>query len=187
MARAPLTDGGIELDKMDADPQPTTRRGPGRPRKTETADAPKSAGNRGKIAARTASGTIMSRAAMIAKVESELYTYFSLAVATWEIKDPECAGMMLEQVVLPTDSGPVRMERLAAIVNRLTAIIARNDRILAMLAKSGLIGEAAVLGSLLVPVGRQIWAAHGPTGDGHARGVDDVTAEQYPAYRPTAA
>jgi len=54
---------------------------------------------------------------------------------------------------------------------------------LGALAKSGLIGEIGMLGSLLYPVGKQIWQAHGPNGTGHrpVEELHDEYVDRYPA------
>lgn len=181
-AAADLVDQELPGLELDADPEPRAPRR-GRPRKTTT--PVKAAGTRGKIPARTSSGQIMSKNAMISKVQGEIYTWLSLFAAAWEIRDPECASVLYEPATVPGPNGPAQVERLAAITDRLVAMIARNDAVLETLAKSGIIGDAAVLGGLLLPVGRQLWRAHGPMGVGHAQegqeSADDVAA-QYPAY-----
>jgi len=168
------------LDDLAPDPVPTAlrgraprastpaKRGPGRPRGTGP---------------RTAGGRLMSKDAMRAKVAAELYTYLSLFAAGWELRDPQCAQVLFEPVVLPTDAGPVESERLQAIVDRLVAIISRNNAVLETLAKSGVIGELAILGHLMFPIVKAVWQAHGPAGIGHATPEEaaDAYAQRYPA------
>jgi hypothetical protein len=165
---------------VPADPAP--KRGPGRPRK-ETATTQ---GNRSRVPARTASGKIMSKSAMQAKVAAELYTYLSLFAAGWEMRDPECAAVVYDQVTIPTERGPVQVERLQGVVDRMVAIISRNQAVLETMANSGIIGEIAMIGHLLWPIGRQLWSAHGPAGRGHTNEQEqgDDYASRYPAYTP---
>lgn len=144
------------LSDLEQDPQPTAapvRRGPGRPRKatTSTARGP------GKIPARTSSGRVMSKAQMESKVYNEVYTYLTLAHAAWELRDPECAG--------------AATPRIGDIAQRVTGMIARNESLLATVAKSGIIGDIIGLLGVLLPIGKAIWMAHGPGGKGH----DDMT------------
>lgn len=173
-----LVDQELTID-VPADPAPAQRR-PGRQRK-ETSTTQ---GNRGKVAARTPSGRIMSKAAMQSKVAAELYTYLSLFIAAGELRDPECFGMFGDVVTIPSADGPVQVERLQGVVDRMVAIISRNDTVLATMAQSGIIGELAVIGSLLFPVARQFYRAHGPGNRGHVNEQEaaDGYADQYPAY-----
>lgn len=176
-----LVDQALPADGMPegvpADPVP--KRGPGRPRK-ETATTQ---GNRGRVAARSSNGRIMSKAAMQAKVSAELYTYLSVMAAGFELRDPECAGVLFDQVSIPTPNGMMQVERLQGIVDRLVAMISRHDGMLETMAKSGIVGELAMLLHLLFPIGRAVWAAHGPGGRGHSNehGTADY-AQQFPAY-----
>src|SRR5262245_45085812 len=86
--RAPAEDddGGIMgLEGLGTDPAPRATRTRAK-RAASTPAAPRT-GNRGKIAARTSSGKIMSKAAMIEKVSLEIHMYATLAVAGWELRD----------------------------------------------------------------------------------------------------
>jgi len=170
------------MESLDGDPAPAaTRRGPGRPRKT----AVKAAGNRGQIPTRTSGGRIMSKAAMQSKVAGEIYAYVSMAAAGWELRDPECAGILYETVTIPGPGGPVQVERLQAIVDRIVAMISRSDDLLKRFADSGILGELAVLGTLMFPLAAGLWKAHGPAGNGHGpAGEGAYDADRYPAYAP---
>lgn len=182
-----LTDQSLPgLEGLDQDPAPRATRG--RPRKTTTAPPTKAAGNRGRISTRGTTGRIMSKAQMQSKVAEEVYTYLSLAAAGWELRDPECASTLYESVTVPTSQGPQQMQRLAAIADRLVAMISRNDKLLARMATSGVIGEMAVMLHLVVPIARTAWQAHGPSGQGHNtnEGGQDAYADRFPAYQPAA-
>lgn len=179
--RTPDTDTPADTDNpwlLPDDPAPADppRRGPGRPRKAT--------GNAGQIAVRDqTTGQIMSEASQKAKVKRELYLWLSMVVGAAEIRDPECAGLFLQPVEIPGTKQPV--ERLEAIVDRLVEIIARHKPTLAFMAKSGPVGDVALLGSLLLPIGRQIWRAHGPNGTGHGEEpTSDLTG--YAPYAPAA-
>jgi hypothetical protein len=114
---------------------------------------------------------------MIAKVRDELYMWGSLIVGTWSMRDP-CADMMLEPIKIAGGE----MERLEAFVDRLSAIIGRNDKLLAMAASTGIVGEIAALATLLYPVAREIVRVHGPGGHGHQ--IEGQTSDNgsYPAW-----
>ena len=158
------------------DPRPRASRGAGRPRKT----APKLAGNRGRIATRTASGRIMSEAQMVAKVRAELGMWLEIAAGGWEAADPECAASLFE----PIRTGQPRLD---AIADRLTAIVARNKTLLVSVSKTGIVGDVVALLALLAPVGKTMWQTHGPSGRGHSdTGVSD-DLNNYPAYTGAAA
>lgn len=141
------------------DPPPRTRT----PRKRA---AVKATGNRGKIATRSTSGRIMSKAQMIDKVSAEVYMWLSLAANGWELSEEiqgvaePCARVMFETVRVPTPDGVVEVERLSGIAARITAVIARNDSLLSTVAKGGIITDIAVLATLLWPVGRMIATNH---------------------------
>lgn len=173
--RAPFA---AELDR-DPEPDVAPRRGPGRPRKTAPATA---TGNAGNIAVRNEKGQILSKAQKIAKVREEGYFWLSMVAAGWEIRDPECAGVLTESVTIRGKE----VERLEAITDRLVGIVAKYDDLLDFLAKSGVIGEAAMLGTLLWPVGKRVLKHHGPTGIGHQTPEESYADRaQYPAYVPT--
>lgn len=174
---------GMEgLGELDQDPQPAATRT--RTRRTTKAAPAKAAGNRGKIAARTSSGRIMTKAQMTAKVRAELYLWCSAGVAIWDDRDEECASVMFDAVNVPTPDGMVEQERLSAIVDKMVDMIARNDKTLEFLANTGLFGDAGVLLSLLVPIGKRVWKNHGPNGLGHrpAEIVEQERETLYPAY-----
>jgi hypothetical protein len=164
-ATAVLDDPPMDgLEGLASDPEPAAAR-PRRgrpPSKTTT-------GTR-KISTRSASGRIVSKASLTNQVRDEIETYLTLFVGTWGLRDPECADVAARQI-------PEIAERVAKIVSR-------NDKLLAKLAESGVFGEVALLVAALLPVGRQVWAAHGPGGHGHAPeavNADDLAA-RYPAY-----
>jgi hypothetical protein len=175
-------EGGLE--SLGQDPTPTATRTPrkrvGRPAKA--------VGNRGKISARSPSGRVMSKAQMIDKVSAEIYMYLSLAANGWElaeelrgVADP-CARVLFEDVRVPTPDGVVVTERLAGVAERITSIVARNDKLLATVAKSGIIGDLAVLVTLLWPVGRLVVVNH-LLGSGHGTRMEaspDDLAGRYP-------
>ena len=178
-----LEDQALPGMDLDGDPTPgATRRGPGRPRKTALAPPVKAAGNRGRISTRSKSGRIVSKDAMIAKVREDVYTYASLLHAAWDFKDPECASVWKEPV-----ESLGGQERLAALVDRLVGILARNDGMLAAAYSSGIFGEVAVIASIVFPAVKQVWRAHGPGGQGHATDERAFDVGQYPAYSPAAA
>lgn len=163
---------------FDADPVPRAAR-------TRTARKPRARATttrRGSIGQRDTSGRIMSKAAQVAKVKEELYLWASLFIGGWELKDPECAAPWFAM----TNVGGVQRERLEAFVDRITTMIARNDKWLAVVANSGAIGDAAMLGGLAWPALKVVVKHHGPTGIGHQVEDTDAYADQYPPYRTTA-
>lgn len=164
---------------LEADPEPAP---PARRRRTPGSNV----GNQGKVRARNAKGQIMSKTAMIAKVEEELYLYFSLFVGAWELRDPDCASVMYSPASIPGTKDQV--ERMALVVQRVTSLIARSDSLLEKAANTGIIGEIALLCHALWPVGKAIYRAHGPGGMGHQQVEEDprVLAARYPAYQPAA-
>ncbi len=156
---AVLDDPPFDLD-LPTDPEPAaaktrrpTGRPPGRPRK---------------IAARTPSGRIQSKASLMAQVQTEAEMYLTLFVGAWGMRDPECAEVANQQI--------------PEIAARVVKILSRNETLLAKVADSGILGDVAMLISALMPVGRQVWRAHGPGGHGHAPvEVDhDALAARYP-------
>lgn len=162
MARkATLIDEDAKALGVPADPPPdgapTSRRKSG------------SAWGRGKITLRDATGRAVSKKDAIAKVQGEIETYLYLATAAWMLSDPECAAIAEQQI--------------PAVAERVTALIARSDRALAVAAKTGVVGDIIGILQATLPVLRAVWAAHGPGGGGHktTESVDD--AERYPAYR----
>lgn len=162
------------LPGLDPDPAPaaarartprkSTGRPVGRPRKSTTAGP-------------------MTKAQMIDKVSTELYAYASMAVGMWSFRDPDCAAIVTEDVIVPSPSGPVQTERLRELVARVVAIMARNDRVLRAVAETGMVGEILMALHLAYPIGAALWRAHGPGGVGHrnAAEVERDYAEHYPA------
>jgi hypothetical protein len=114
---------------------------------------------------------------MTAKVKEDLYAIAAMIVAGAELKDP-CASMWWE----PVKVGGREEERLAAFVDRLSTIIARNDRLLVLASSGGLLFDIVQALTLAVPVGVAMYRVHGPGGTGHGEehGSDDY-AERYPA------
>jgi hypothetical protein len=162
------------LNDLDQDPQPAAgRRGPGRPRGSKTAPVKK-------IAHRAPSGKAMSKDQLKRNVAVEMYGFASMFAGILGMKDPDCVSPAFDQVDTPDG----QQERLAAIVDRTVNLLARSDKVLSGLATTGIIGEIAMLGSLLIPWGRQVWQAHGPNGHGHKQheegNIDDLKAK-YPA------
>lgn len=178
MARRPaIVDDSIKdealpgMEGLPQDPTPA-KRGPGRPKGSTTKKATP------RIRARSSSGQVMSKAQLKAKVATEVYAFATLFVGMWGLKDP-CAEVMSEEVQIP---GHGTEERLAAIVTKVVDIMARNDAVLQFAATSGLIGEVGMLASLLWPVAKQVYSAHGPGGHGHEHEGNDVTDyDRYPA------
>lgn len=165
------------LENLPQDPKPAgTRRPPGRPRGSKTTTAP---AKKGGVAFRAPTGKAMSKDQVKHKVATELYGFASMFVGLLGMKDPDCAGLLTEPVNTPNGE----QERLEAIVERTVNLLARSDKVLSGLATTGIIGEIAMLGSLLLPVARQVWQAHGPNGHGHGEkeeNLDDLKA-RYPA------
>lgn len=167
-ARTKLIDQELPgLDQLDQDPAPAATRT--RAKRTPA----KAAGNRGKVPARTATGRIMSKAQMQAKVRDEVGMYLNLMAGGWEMRDPICAQAATQ-------------ERIDVIADRLTSMIARSDGLLEMATKTGIIGDIVALLSAAFPIAREVWRAHGPGGEGH-KSVEEVQrgyAEQFPAFTP---
>lgn len=135
-----------------------------------------STGTRGKIPLRTPRGTIASKAEKTAKVRTDILAYLTMLSGAWSVGDP-CGDLMFEQV---TYDG-IKVQRVEALADAMTAIIARNDAVLDMVAKSGVVADLAKLGALVWPIARAVMKAHGPGGSGHAeRAPEDFDA--YPAY-----
>jgi hypothetical protein len=168
--RAAVDDGGIKDEAfpgMPQDPAPA-KRGPGRPAGSTTK----------KRAAPAVSGEL-TKAQIKSKVSIELYAFARMFVEMWEIRDPHCAAPWLEV----TDTPRGQQERLAAIVDSTVNLLSRNDAVLSFMATSGVIGEALMLGSLLLKPVKTIVKAHGPGGMGHGieEGTDDDYSARYPA------
>lgn len=147
--RQPDGDALTNLDSLDQDPAPVERRPVGRPRK-----APALLKAPGKIPARNAKGQIMSPAQMQAQVNADAIMYLGLARAAFELRDPHCAAAIEDK----------HIEDVAA---RMTRLIARNDKMLALATQSGVLGDVlGILGTVL-PIAGTMWKAHGPGGTGH--------------------
>lgn len=144
---------GLDPDPAPKTPRPRsvrnpTGRGPGRPRKT----------------AGPAGG--MTHAQMVEKVSAELYMFAAIGVGGWELRDP-CARVMTEDVIVHTPGGPVRQERLAAIIERVVGMLARYPKALQLAAETGILGEALMTAGLIWPILTTVYRAHGPAGEGH--------------------
>lgn len=160
---------GMPAGALASDPEPKpTKRSPGRPRGTSKPKPP-------------AAPSQMTKSDKMELLYTEAYAIASLVVGAWEIKDPECAGVFSDKVENPLTKE--RKERLEAIVMSSVRMVARHDGLLDVLAKGGVLAEIAILGSYLIPVGKQLWKAHGPNGHGHApaQEIQDDYARQYPA------
>lgn len=168
----------VKPEAVPDDPRPRAARGAGRPRKA----APRGAGSRGQIPARTPAGRIMTNAQMEAKVRAEVGMWLEMGAGAWEMVDPECASSL----AIPMRNGADRVDTIA---DQVTAMIGRNKSVLAFAAKSGIISNAVMLLGALVPVGKAVYRAHGPGGHGHHMdtGVSGDFDSQYPAYTGAAA
>lgn len=157
---------------MDADPAPgETPKRRGRPPGSKNRQS----------AANTGETPTIAR--LRTKVQIEIYAYLSLAANGWALIDEDCAAPLFQQATIPTATGPQKVERLEAIADRITAIIARNPELLEKFAKTGVVGDIVTLIVLIAPVAKNVISAHGPGGHGHEpdRGVkDDLNA--YPAW-----
>lgn len=150
-------------DEYEDDPQPAAARRP--------VGRPKGSGNRGKIATRTASGRIQSRASLVAQVKAEVYLYLTVVAGAWSLRDPWCAASLTE-------------ERIDALAGGIVDMISRNEKALEFAGRSGIFGDIAKIGSAALPVGIAVWKAHGPGGHGHQlreEGAED--AHLYPAHQ----
>lgn len=177
----PLPVGESEGLRQDPPPSdPPARRG--RPRKAAGGLIATKTTNR--AAARASNGRVMSKADMVAKVTEELRMWAELALMPWEIRDPECAATMRDEVTVRGH----KMERIDAIVERAVAMVSRNPRLLAILASSGIVGEAIMLGTLLKDPVRQWMRVHGPGGIGHVtEGEAAEYADRFPVWQGAAA
>ena len=152
------------LDDLPPDPAPAAPKRRGRP--------PGSGTKKPTIPARRGNGTIMSQSEMIDAVKGQLMMLVLPAAAAWEMRDPECASVLSDEVNAKGDT------RLEAIIDRMMAMISRQPAVLAFMAKNTLLLELGQMATLLTPVIKQVWKAHGPTGTGHH--VDEQ--EQASAY-----
>lgn len=175
VAEEPIKDEALPgLSDLDQDPQPAGSRRRGRPPGSTTKKAAP------KITARTSTGRVASKAQLKAQVATELYGIVSMFAALWDMRDPECAGVLTEQVM--TING--QQERLAAIVEQTVELLSGNDKVLAAMANAGMIGRASVLAGLLVPVGKTVWKAHGPGGHRHGAAGLEGDPNGYAAHYP---
>jgi hypothetical protein len=109
-----------------------------------------------------------TRAQQVDKVRAELRMYLELMATGWEMRDPDCAAAATP-------------DRLDTIADRLVAMIARSDSLLAMAGKTGIVGDITALLAATLPIASAVWRAHGPGGTGHDRKDED-----YGAYPPLA-
>jgi hypothetical protein len=128
------------------DPTPGTK-----PRRTRRAT---NTGNRGRIPARTAGGKIKSKAEKVAEVHAQLYTVMGLGAALWASRDEECASSATP-------------ERIDAMAEGFTSLIARHPTALDYAASSGIIGDVFKILAAAVPIVTTVFRAHGPGGHGH--------------------
>lgn len=171
---------GSELDTEGA-PQTPAKATPARARSRARATGTTGTG-RGKIGVRTPTGQIMSEAQMRDKVRTDVYAYLVMAAGGWSMVDP-CGDLLFETVTKPPQYAG--MERVSAIAEKITDILARNKAVLAFVAKYGIIGDLAALGMLIAPLAKAVYAAHGPGGYGHGDQAVRAEAEdatRYPAY-----
>lgn len=113
----------------------------------------------------------LTEAQMVSKVRDEVGMYLSLIAGGWELKDPICAETATQ-------------ERIDAVADKVTAIIARSSSALELASKTGIIGEIVGLIHALWPIAREVWRNHGPTGVGH-KSLEEVEGEyaaRFPAY-----
>lgn len=163
-----------ELPGLEADPKPGQRRR-GRPRGSSSA-----VGAKTKILARSSTGKVLSRSAMIGMVATEIHAAMSMLVSVWAFKDPECAGSFQDTVMTPDGE----KERIEAIAEQIAAIIGRNDALLATMASGGIVLNIGMLVHLFTGPVKAIVKAHGPGGHGHRNeeGPDDqIDYSQYNA------
>lgn len=153
----------IMAKELPADPEPA-KRGRGRPR--------------GSTTSRASAGTSAGTAALKKQVHTELYAFASMFAGIWEMRDPECAAVLNEKINRPDGS---QARRLEEIITQTVDILARSDKVLAVLANAGLTGQLVMLGSLVMPVAKQVWKAHGPNGTGHGESEPVYDTRNYPA------
>lgn len=174
------------LDDLPHDPEPAP---PKRTRRASSStSSTRTTTSRGRIGTRASSGRIMSKAQMVDKVTTELHFFLGIGFGVASVKEP-CLEAIFEPMEMPGPNGEaVEVDRIGVIADRVTAMIARNDKLLKFAAESGIIGDAIVLATALAPVGRAFWQAHGPGGHGHGRREEDAPdVDRYRAYAPAAA
>jgi hypothetical protein len=109
---------------------------------------------------------MVSKTAQVNQVRAEVQTYLTLANAAFMIRDPSCASVV--QVQIPE------------IADATAALIGRNEAMLAVMTKSGILTDVIRLLGAALPIVRVIWSAHGPGGSGHELEERD-DADRYPA------
>lgn len=160
-----IVDGPMPgLENIEQDPTPARRS------RAAAKTAPKKAAGR-------APGRPTNKQQLKDKVMTELYAVASMAVGLWGMRDP-CADVMLEQVPV---LGGQTVERLEEICRRTVELLARNERVLEAFATAGFLGEATMLGTLLIPIAKRVYSAHGPGGHGHKGDEVEVDYGRYPA------
>lgn len=188
-ATAELEDVALPgLDDLQTDPEPAPAKRTRRARSSATS-SPRTTTSRGRIGTRSSSGRIMSKAAMVDKVTTELHFFLGLGFSVASVREP-CLEAIFEPMEMAGPNGqPIEVDRVGVVAERLTAMIARNDKLLKFAAESGIIGDAIMLASALAPVGQAIWRAHGPGGTGHGEPKEGTTSDvdRYRAYVPAAA
>ena len=118
-------------------------------------------------AARTRTPTTRTTAtAMRAAVQEELHIGLGLLAGMISVKDP-CGEIFYEVVQVPTGKGVVELDRIEAIAQRTTNIIARYPKALKRLSEGGVLMDYLMLASLLWPVAVSVVAHHRPGGDRH--------------------
>jgi hypothetical protein len=111
---------------------------------------------------------------MVGEVREQIEFFINLSAGGWSMRDPVCAASVSE-------------ERAAAMSKHLTNMLARNDRLLAYAANSGIIGDIVGLLHAAVPIIREVASHHGPGGDRHGQAPHllqdpEHLDAQYPAF-----
>jgi hypothetical protein len=119
-----------------------------------------------------------STAAVRASVQAELHMYLELLAGAWALRDPVCAGVLIQPVTVPTAKGVVEMDRTEAIAQRITNILARYPKALTRLSKTGVIGDLVMTANLMWPVAAMVMQHHGPGGLRH-EGEPDEDLSRY--------
>lgn len=70
---------------------------------------------------------------------------------------------------------------IEAVVDRVVTIVARNEKLLTTMAKTGIVGDVIQLLSAILPIATVVWKAHGVGGHGH-QPAGEIDAGRYPAY-----
>lgn len=172
---APTSTAAVDEPMFDipADPEPSQPRSRRAPASRAATGRP--AGRpRTKAGPRASNGRVMSAVAMRAKVEGELYGLMVLASSVFSAKDP-CAE-------IPFEVNRQGVTHAEAMASAYTALLARNDKALAFVASSGIMGDVLTAILATAPVVMGIMRAHGPGGTGHGDQEDQIDANRYPAY-----